>query len=69
MPANWPTAGRKHCVYIGDAQRDIEAGNNAGMQTLVALFGYLQEEDEPHTWNASSMIEQPEDLLAWLDGK
>lgn len=57
------------CVYIGDAQRDIEAGNNAGMQTLVALFGYLQEEDQPHTWNASSMIEHPQDLLAWLDGK
>jgi phosphoglycolate phosphatase len=59
----------EQCVYIGDALRDIEAGNNAGMQTLVALFGYLQEEDEPQTWNASSMIEQPQDLLAWLDSK
>ena len=58
----------EQCVYIGDAQRDIEAGNNAGMQTPVALFGYLQEEDEPRSWNASSMIEQPQDLLAWLDG-
>jgi phosphoglycolate phosphatase len=57
----------QQCVYIGDAQRDIEAGNNAGMQTLVALFGYLQDGDEPHTWNASSMIEHPRDLLAWLD--
>jgi len=59
----------EQCVYIGDAQRDIEAGNNAGMQTLVALFGYLQEEDEPLTWNASSMIEHPQDLLVWLDGR
>ena len=59
----------EQCVYIGDARRDIEAGNNAGMQTLVALFGYLQEEDEPRNWNASSMIEQPQDLLAWLDGR
>ena len=59
----------EQCVYIGDAQRDIEAGNNAGMQTLVALFGYLQEEDEPHTWNANSMIEQPQDLLAWMDSR
>ena len=57
----------EQCVYIGDAQRDIEAGNNAGMQTLVALFGYLQETDEPHSWNASDMIEHPQDLLAWLD--
>jgi len=59
----------EQCVYIGDAQRDIEAGNNAGMQTLVALFGYLQNEDEPHTWNANSMIEHPQDLLAWMDGR
>ena len=56
-----------HYVYIGDAQRDIEAGNNAGMQTLVALFGYLQDGDDPRSWNASSMIEHPQDLLAWLD--
>lgn len=59
----------EQCVYIGDAKRDIEAGNNAGMQTLVALFGYLQEEDEPHTWNANSMIEQPQDLLGWMDSR
>ena len=24
------------CVYVGDARRDIEAGNAAGMPTLVA---------------------------------
>jgi N-acetyl-D-muramate 6-phosphate phosphatase len=59
----------EQCIYIGDAQRDIEAGNNAGMHTLVALFGYLQEEDEPHTWNASSMIARPLDLLAWMDAR
>lgn len=57
----------EHCVYIGDAQRDIEAGNNAGMQTLVALFGYIRKDDDPYSWNASSLIEQPGDLLVWLD--
>jgi phosphoglycolate phosphatase len=59
----------EQCAYIGDAQRDIEAGNNAGMQTLVALFGYLQEADEPDTWNANNMIKHPQDLLAWLDNR
>jgi len=59
----------EQCVYIGDAQRDIEAGNKAGMQTLVALFGYLQVADEPRTWNANDMIERPQDLLAWLDNR
>lgn len=56
------------CVYIGDAQRDIEAGSNAGMHTLIALFGYIQETDEPHTWGASDTIREPGELLAWLDG-
>ena len=55
------------CVYIGDAQRDIEAGINAGMHTLVALFGYLQEQDDPRSWQADGMIETPMELLTWLD--
>jgi len=56
-----------HCVYIGDAERDIEAGINAGMHTLVALFGYLQEQDDPQSWQADGLIETPMDLLTWLD--
>ena len=55
------------CVYIGDAQRDIEAGRNADMHTLVALFGYFMADDQPHTWKADDMLAQPLDLLTWLD--
>ena len=55
------------CVYIGDAQRDVEAGRNAGMHTLVALFGYLQAQDDPHAWQASGMINTPAEVLDWLD--
>jgi phosphoglycolate phosphatase len=64
-------AGSKpgQCVYIGDARRDIEAGVNAGMHTLVALFGYLQEQDNPQYWNADAMIAAPVELLDWLDGR
>jgi len=57
----------QQCVYVGDAQRDIEAGNNAGMYTLVALFGYFQDNDRPQEWQADAMINRPADLLAWLD--
>ncbi len=57
------------CVYIGDAQRDIEAGRNANMHTLVALFGYFQDSDRPHEWQADAMLERPEELLVWLDRK
>jgi len=55
------------CVYLGDAQRDVEAGINAGMHTLVALFGYFQDNDRPHEWQADAMIDTPADLLVWLD--
>jgi phosphoglycolate phosphatase len=57
----------EQCVYIGDARRDIEAGRNANMHTLVALFGYFMDDDKPREWQADGMLEQPLDLLVWLD--
>lgn len=50
-------------VYIGDAERDIEAGRSAGCMTAAALFGYIQEEDEPALWQADINIQHPIDLL------
>ena len=54
------------CLYVGDAERDIEAGRNAGMQTLVALFGYIGEKDEPESWQADGMVENATGILEWL---
>jgi len=61
-------AGSKpqECLYVGDAERDIEAGNAAGMQTLVALFGYIGAQDHPETWGANGLIRAPEEILDWL---
>ena len=53
----------KNCIYIGDAARDIEAGQAAGMRTAVALYGYLSEMDDPVNWGADFMVEQPADIL------
>ncbi len=53
------------CIYIGDAKRDIEAGQNAGMQTMLALYGYLDEEDTTQ-WNADFSITKPADILLHL---
>lgn len=55
------------CLYVGDARRDIEAGRRAGMQTLVALFGYIGEDEQPDTWGADGMVASPEAILQWLD--
>ncbi|HEC16353.1 MAG TPA: HAD family hydrolase [Sedimenticola sp.] len=54
------------CLYIGDARRDIEAGHNAGAATLIALFGYLGENDRPDDWGADGAVERPEQILDWL---
>ncbi|QKT04773.1 phosphoglycolate phosphatase [Ectothiorhodospiraceae bacterium 2226] len=54
------------CVYVGDAQRDVEAGQAAGMRTLVALFGYLGPHDQPQAWGADGLVAEPRDILAWL---
>jgi len=61
-------AGSKpeECLYVGDAERDIEAGNAAGMQTLVALFGYIGAQEHPETWGANGLIRAPEEILDWL---
>lgn len=57
------------CVYVGDAERDIEAGRRAGMKTLVALFGYISDEDDPRRWEADGMVRAPHEILKWLDAQ
>jgi N-acetyl-D-muramate 6-phosphate phosphatase len=54
----------ENCLYVGDAERDIIAGKAAGMQTVVALFGYIDVTDKPHEWGADKMIYQPVELLS-----
>jgi len=56
----------ENCIYIGDAARDIEAGRNANMQTVSALYGYIGEHDNPDHWHADTHINHPRDILQWL---
>jgi len=53
-------------VYVGDAKRDVEAGQRAGMATLVALYGYLAADERPEEWGADGLLGEPADLLTWL---
>ena len=55
------------CVYVGDAQRDIEAGNRANMRTLIASYGYIDAEQTPKTWGANGVVEHPLEILDWLE--
>lgn len=54
------------CAYVGDDRRDIDAGNAAGMPTLVASWGYLGNGDPPSAWPAHGWLASPGDLASWL---
>lgn len=56
----------RECWYVGDAERDIIAGRAAGMQTVLARYGYFIESDAPHTWGADMEIQRPLELLELL---
>ncbi|MEM5534893.1 HAD-IA family hydrolase [Neptuniibacter pectenicola] len=43
-------------IYVGDHIRDIEAGNRAGMTTVGATYGYLNDGEDPSTWHADHYI-------------
>lgn len=54
------------CVYVGDAERDVAAGVAAGMHTIIARYGYIDNEEIPESWPADGLINSPSALLAWL---
>ena len=56
----------KQTIYVGDARRDVEAGRNAGMKTLVASYGYIDADEQPETWGADGMVDTPLEILNWL---
>jgi phosphoglycolate phosphatase len=54
------------CLYVGDAQRDIEAAHAAGMPALVAAYGYLGPDEDWRSWGGDGVLQAPLDLLPWL---
>jgi len=56
----------QHCLYVGDALRDIQAGKNAGMQTMVANYGYIDEAANTADWGANYSIETVPQILNFL---
>lgn len=55
------------CVYIGDHLRDIEAGRNASMATIAALYGYIAANDTPAEWQANHYVHCAREILPWLN--
>ncbi len=56
----------EHCIYIGDAAHDIQAGKSAGMKTLAATYGYLKPHDNPSDWGADALMQTPAEITYWI---
>jgi phosphoglycolate phosphatase len=54
-------------IYVGDAERDIQAARAAGSLSLAAAWGYLGENDRIQDWQADAIIQTPLEILHWLD--
>jgi phosphoglycolate phosphatase len=53
-------------VYVGDAERDIQAGRAAGMTTVVAAYGYIAASEDPLQWQPHGVVQTPDELLHWM---
>lgn len=60
-------AAPRACIYVGDAERDVQAAHAAHMRALVATYGYLDVDEDWPAWGGDGFISQPAQLLEWLD--
>ena len=61
----------KDIIYVGDHPRDIDAGRNAEMYTILAAYGYLPVEsrDDLLAWQADAIIQTVPELHQLLKNK
>lgn len=56
-----------HCIYVGDDERDMQAGRAAGVRTVAARYGYLGAGARVEDWDCDAVIDGPGQLLNLLD--
>lgn len=56
----------EECLYVGDAERDMQAGRAVGMKTVLVNWGYIADDDDTASWPADIAIDQPLQLLQHL---
>ena len=50
------------CIYVGDDERDVQAGHAAGMSVVVVRYGYLGNGRPPEEWGADGFVDSPAEL-------
>jgi len=63
------TLAPSECLYVGDHERDIIAGNAAGMDSAAALWGFIHEQQKPENWKAKYLINKPQGLYKLIEEK
>lgn len=56
----------QNILYVGDAERDIQAANAASMVSVLAEYGYIHASESPQDWQADVSITTPGELLKHL---
>jgi phosphoglycolate phosphatase len=56
----------EECIYLGDDLRDVQASIAAGMEPVIAKYGYLGDVGAPESWGARYLIDRPQELLGYL---
>lgn len=53
-------------IYVGDHPRDITAGNEAGMYTIAAAYGYLPADPPIVSWGADLIVDDVQTITRLL---
>lgn len=54
-------------IYVGDHERDIQAGRNAGMATIAVRYGYIEQPETVDLWQADQVVDTVNDLAKLLN--
>ncbi|HEV8077855.1 MAG TPA: HAD-IA family hydrolase, partial [Marinobacter sp.] len=53
-------------IYVGDHQRDIDAGINAGMTTIAVRYGYIEKPEDVDLWGSHYTVDSVSELAKLL---
>jgi len=54
------------CIYVGDDERDILAANAAGMVSIAASYGFVDDINQIKKWGSDYIINSPLDLTNFI---
>ncbi|HEU0196600.1 MAG TPA: phosphoglycolate phosphatase [Nevskiaceae bacterium] len=54
-------------LYVGDDERDVQAGRAAGTRVAAAAWGYVATGADPSTWNADAVLDDLPALRRLVD--